>query len=366
MKDWSWLQRLCIIFTGIGIGTAWGMYAEKQKVFPAELVRSAYFLIAKRNVPPPAKPLGPELITLADPEDVGERRAQIIRILWGSGSLPRAQPLIEHDIRDDRWTDRSIARIDRLTVAMDFGLESRAYHFVPASPNGRLIVFHQGHDGHFELSREIILRFLKRGFSVAAFSMPLLGPNNTPQIFVRGIGNITLTAHPQLAFLTPNQGHPVRYFLEPVIVSLNKLAPAYSDVSMVGISGGGWTTTLVAALDPRIRHSFPVAGSYPLALLPPGHWGDYEQTRPAIYKMAGYLDLYVMGAFGEGRQQVQILNMYDPCCFNGRLSDSYKHIVSDRVSSLGSGSYTALIDETHQEHKISGWAVKQILERLGA
>lgn len=32
----------------------------------------------------------------------------------------------------------------------------------------------------------------------------------------------------------------------------------------MGKSGGGWTTTVSAALDPRIRVSFPIAGSIPL------------------------------------------------------------------------------------------------------
>ena len=30
---------------------------------------------------------------------------------------------------------------------------------------------------------------------------------------------------------------------------------------MIGLSGGGWSTTVAAALDPRIGLSLPVAGS---------------------------------------------------------------------------------------------------------
>ena len=32
---------------------------------------------------------------------------------------------------------------------------------------------------------------------------------------------------------------------------------------MVGLSGGGWTTNLIAALDDRIKYSFNVAGPFP-------------------------------------------------------------------------------------------------------
>eukprot|EP01043_Picozoa_sp_COSAG02_P103688 COSAG02_NODE_39697_length_414_cov_0.596825_2_plen_47_part_01 len=35
----------------------------------------------------------------------------------------------------------------------------------------------------------------------------------------------------------------------------------YKHIVMVGISGGGWTTTVSAAIDPRIELSMPIAGS---------------------------------------------------------------------------------------------------------
>ena len=83
---------------------------------------------------------------------------------------------------------------------------------------------------------------------------------------------------------------------------------AYQDVIMIGHSGGGWTTTLAAAIDPRIRLSFPVAGSLPLYLQegPCGITADYEQVVPSLYRdRASYLDLYVLGSVGAGRRQVQ-------------------------------------------------------------
>ena len=44
---------------------------------------------------------------------------------------------------------------------------------------------------------------------------------------------------------------------------------------MMGLSGGGWTTTLAAALDPRIDLSIPIAGSIPCNF---GHTSiDFEQ-----------------------------------------------------------------------------------------
>jgi hypothetical protein len=49
----------------------------------------------------------------------------------------------------------------------------------------------------------------------------------------------------------------------------------YKRIVMMGLSGGGWTTTLAAALDPRIDLSIPIAGSIPCNF---GHTSiDFEQ-----------------------------------------------------------------------------------------
>src|SRR5436189_4849979 len=90
---------------------------------------------------------------------------------------------------------------------------------------------------------------------------------------------------------------------------------------MVGLSGGGWTTTICAAIDPRIRFSFPVAGTIPLALRTGGSVGDREQYEPSFYRIAGYPDLYILGSQGHGRKQVQILVRRDDCCFGQAQHD---------------------------------------------
>lgn len=123
--------------------------------------------------------------------------------------------------------------------------------------------------------------------------------------------------------------YPVRYFLEPVIMVVNyahKLG--YKRVVMTGLSGGGWTTTLAAALEPRIALSMPVAGSIPqtpsliwnrsIPDLPENHRGsgDYEQnqSRP-LYQACGWACLYVLAALEPGRHSLQMLHEHDSCCF---------------------------------------------------
>jgi hypothetical protein len=137
---------------------------------------------------------------------------------------------------------------------------------------------------------------------------------------------------------------------------------------MAGLSGGGWTTTLYAAIDPTITMSFPVAGTIPLHLRSSGSVGDTEQFLPAFYKIAGYPDLYVLGSYGAGRKQVQILNRRDDCCFGerqhqGKMSydtamRGYERQVRGTLHELGDkGSFRLEIDEAAPGHTISWNAI---------
>src|SRR5438132_249422 len=131
-------------------------------------------------------------------------------------------------------------------------------------------------------------------------------------------------------FKTNIVGSAIKYFLEPTAISLNYLKtgsradhfPTYETFHMICLSGGGWTTTVYAAIDPTITCSFPVAGSIPLYLRTGGSVGDREQFEPAFYNIAGYPDLYILGSEGRGRKQVQILVRLDDCCFGQAQHDA--------------------------------------------
>src|SRR5262249_31490905 len=154
--------------------------------------------------------------------------------------------------------------------------------------------------------------------------MPLFGPNSGP--FGHGILH-----DPMFTLETPALS-PFKYFLEPVVrgVNYSRQVLRYRRVHMIGISGGGWTTTLSAALDPRIRVTFPVAGTLPGYLrrqdapCSQPDRGDLEQYHPALYAIADYLDLYILGSYGPGRGQLQVLNQYDSCCFAGVRFRTYE------------------------------------------
>jgi hypothetical protein len=144
---------------------------------------------------------------------------------------------------------------------------------------------------------------------------------------------------------------------------------------MAGLSGGGWTTTLYAAVDPGIRYSFPVAGTIPLYLRTGGSVGDKEQFLEEFYGLAGYPDLYLLGASGAGRKQIQILNRRDDCCF-GEAQHKIAHagleyepamrVYEKKVQQAAgtAGQFRLIIDDSAPRHMISAEAVQIMLREL--
>lgn len=311
------------------------------------------------------------IISIHNQTDVQNKRQQLIELIFGKQEVPQRLPdKIEKSVPDSDFVDlENLERIDKLTIEMEWGLKSIAYHFIPRKGNGELVIYHQGHRGHFVHGKEVINAFLKKGYAVIALAMPLKGLNSKPVVSHPHYGKLKISKHAHLSLLYPRSGHPVRYFLEPVIVVVNYGEQLkYRRISMIGISGGGWTTTLCAAIDTRIKNSYPVAGSLPfyLRLQDPkdSSWGDYEQWVAEVYQIANYPELYVLGGTGKSRRQLQVLNQYDSCCFSGTGYRTYEESVKERVQSLGEGHFSVWLDTTHHEHKISQSALEVIFHDL--
>ena len=309
------------------------------------------------------------LIGIESAGDIAAKRKELVGFIWGGSGFPseKLPGKVEKNISDDRYAELfkgSLGQIDKITVDMDYGLKSVIYHFHPKKSNNKLVVYHQGHRGDFILGINTIKAFLEKGYAVIGVSMPLLGMNNQPVVHLERFGRFHVTKHEHLKLLE----NPISFFVEPIAVALNYAKSyKYDQTHMTGISGGGWTTTLYAAIDPRIQHSYPVAGSLPIYLRSDSgrDWGDYEQTLPDIYKIANYPELYIMGSFGEGRGQLQILNKYDSCCFAGIKYRTYENAVRQAVKRLGRGKFEIYLDDTHKEHKISEEVLKIVFKHEG-
>jgi hypothetical protein len=319
-------------------------------------------------------------ITIHSAADVAEKRRALIEFIWGGQGFPSArQPDAVTKIESPVKQLDALERVEDLRIDMAPGLQGQTFYFIPRKPNGELVVVHHGHDCTFDDDpspndagyglQRTINALLHDGYGVLGVFMPHKRPGDC-------------TGNHDAMFQLKTIGNPMKYFLESTAISLNYAkslrgadqSPVYHAFHMVGLSGGGWTTTVYAAIDPTIRCSFPVAGTIPLYLRARGSIGDREQYDADFYRLAGYPDLYLLGSQGKGRQQVQILNRKDDCCFgqaehdpktSGMTYDAamreYETRVQAALREIGDASFRLEIDETAPSHMISHHAIEDLI-----
>jgi hypothetical protein len=313
-------------------------------------------------------------ISINTEPDLSQLRQRLIQFLWGQDRLPERMPDSVSPAESPMANVENLDKVKAISIGMEAGQQTIAYLYLPRNRNSRLVLVHQGHvcDMGAAGVGNVIRDLVRSGCSVLAMNMP--------RCRVGDCSTDCTGAHNEMfASMHLSQGSPLKFFLEPCAISLNYLQKhggdglRYTDFNMVGLSGGGWTTTVYAAIDPRITLSFPVAGTLPLYLRSDGSIGDAEQTLPDFYRIAGYLDLYILGAAGTGRKQVQILNERDDCCFGVAQHKTpatykedvrdYERLVQQRLEILGAGTFKVEIDSTAPNHMISGYASTNLILR---
>jgi hypothetical protein len=349
---------------------------------PARLLLLAMFVISLwANQVQAAELLDDRAITIHTAQDIADQRHALIQYLWGDEGFPakRIPDAMLANIPSPVKQLTNLERVDEFHIDMAPGLQGLAYHFIPQHPNRELVVVHHGHgctldddpgsaDAGYGLQRTIN-GLLREGYGVLGVFMPHLRPGDC-------------TGNHEAIFQLKTTGNPMKFFLEPTAISLNCLKtrsetdhfPSYRAFHMVGLSGGGWTTTVYAAIDPTIRCSFPIAGTIPLYLRTGGSVGDREQFDPPFYILAGYPDLYILGSHGIGRKQVQILNVQDDCCFGTAQHDAklsglsyedamraYEKSVTAALEPLAPSSFRLEFDRTAPAHMISHHAIEDII-----
>lgn len=300
------------------------------------------------------------LIGLYSAGDVAARRraaaAYIFRGDPPSGGLARRPDVVEPDVLFLPLADLSnLAGIDRLTVTMPYGVNSVIFHLKPKRDNNCLMVYQEGHRVSFLARKPFLKRLLGEGCHVVALSLPLTGGlNNRPEIDHPRFGHFLLNDPDDLEFLDNDASSSLQYFMTPLVAALNHALDgrSFGRVGATGFSGGGWAVEILAALDPRITASYAVAGSAPTAILAAmPQWGSPEQRQTRFYETVSYTELYVMGAAGVGRRQLQFFNDTDPCCFAGETWRAYRDAVAERARALG-GSFR-ILTYVSQDHRLT-------------
>lgn len=304
------------------------------------------------------------LIQIKNDEDLKNKRRDLVRFIWGEGASINFHPSkVEQTSPLAPFQKlKNLKSMEILTIDMKEGLQSIVYLFEPIQSTNRLLIYHEGRKENQGMTQKNIQFFLDRGYSLALLAPPLLGRNNQPLVSINGLEKFKMEKLEHLKFLD----HPLQFFVEPVAAALNYAVKKqnYSSIAMTGLDTGGWVTTLFSALDDRITRSYPVGGFTPLFLRSkaPWDWGEFPETLPELYKITTSLELFIMASRGNGRKQLQIINLYDDCCYSGPKYQMYVKPVQETLALLGGGEFDLFLDESHMDHILSDSALQKIAE----
>jgi pimeloyl-ACP methyl ester carboxylesterase len=324
-----------------------------------------------------------ESVNINSASDIDSVRNQINQYIFGSDTIP-------HFIKDSsvpkylevfssRYSKKNVGGFETGTVMLKHGFISKISLFHPVKSNGLNlpVIYHSGHGFgvlqedlyvNYAVADEVHIKvidfFLSKGFDVIGIDMPFYGANRHPDIVEERGQTLPMYGHDALF----NLENPFYYFMAPIksVVNYLEQEKGYRDFIMLGLSGGGWSSQLYSAIDPRIKLSFPVAGSIPIPLrIEARDQGDLEQTWPDFYDRFNYSTLYYLGASGAGRRQYQVLNKFDNCCFAFNGNDYWVDTIRNKLSEFNDrGTFGFLFDTVTTTHRISSLAVDSIQKNI--
>ena len=371
-------KKIIIIFILISLASfSYGISAGHYQIFPfsilSEIKNSNYDSSSNIDTESYKHILSiNDQISFQNDSDIENTRQSLIQYIWNDVELPTTLPSkFELNINDNKFSElNNLERIDSFITEMEYGITSKAYLFLAEDTNEKLILYHQGHNAKtFEEDIPIIQNFLNENYSVLIFSMPGIGINEKPIINHEKFGTLKLNSHHFYRYLDTENFNSFSLFVEPVILTLNQIENDYSfeKFSMIGLSGGGWTTLIVSSIDERISQSYSVAGSFPIWLrVEPQNYGDFEQSIPEFYNIANFEELYFLSTYGDQRSLLLFYNEFDPCCFSGEIYEKFPFgdVIKTKLSKFTNNEFDVIIDYGQTEHKLSDYTLEIISEHI--
>ncbi|MBT05470.1 MAG: hypothetical protein CMM32_00915 [Rhodospirillaceae bacterium] len=295
-------------------------------------------------------------------------RQSLITALWGNEGFPAEllpQKFVSSTDAEMLGITASLDTVHQLTLQMELGFHSNPVYLSRSPEANRLIIYHHGFGEAAHKMRALFLELMNEGFDLIVL-YPLghghiLNPAyGFPTKDSKALANIF---HQMSSF-----DRPYRYHLNPIFASMNHALKQkdYKSIDIIGFSMGAYLAVVVAALDPRIERSYPIAGAYPAYIRVRNEvMPDGPPSYKPMLSIASSLDLFVLGAIGKNRKQVQIYNRYDRCCFNGLRGTLYEPDVQDMVrQTRQGGSFSVMLDESHADHKISNAVIEFLISDL--
>jgi hypothetical protein len=314
-------------------------------------------------------------MTARNPDDAIAKRAELIQAIWGQATpqLPPVANTFPGNGNGGELAPKYFGRTPASSVWLVFAMENNVWartYYATFPGSTCLMIVNGGHgEGFFNTQNlpnfsipgvDALVRSLAgKPCDIILSSMPLQGENRFAAAYVN-INPDGPNTHNQLALLKPATGSPLKYFLGPALASLNYALSqrSYDKIGAVGISGGGWTTSMLTAIEPRIQRAYAVAGSVPLAYRAADPEGDWEQYNVPF----SYLDIYAMSVAEPGRSFL-FYNGKDPCCFQAAAVTPWAPHLSQALAGFP-GEFSAFILNSASTHDIHPPVAEFILNDL--
>lgn len=211
-------------------------------------------------------------------------------------------------------------RIRKLRYEIVPGFMSTALLYEPERIQGRIpailnLIGHEGAGTAVEYEQKRCINFAKRGIVALNLGWMEFGELAQPE-----------NAHDYAADLDLVGSNALGFFYLAMRRGLDYLASLpevdSSRIGATGLSGGGWQTVVLSALDPRVAVSVEVAGigSRESNLTNPKDTYEVEEDAPDLMKAFDYPEFIAMRA---PRPTMLIHNAVDSCCFRAPLVKPY-------------------------------------------
>lgn len=309
-----------------------------------------------------------QFLSITTADQVAEKRRALSALVYGTDGTrqPVAAQRIDGDslLRDQAAQFAHSRGVARYYLTPKTGVLSFFYVLLPEQDNPtKAVIYHHGFAGSFVQRQDFIEDLLAQGYVVVAIDQLCYGENARE-------APCEISDDPDcranLQFHMDKLIAPLAMHVEPVRAAIDLLQDqGVEDFAAVGFSAGAGTVILSAALDTRITRSVGIAGVLPYYLREgqdaPIGIAQYQPLR----QRASMMDLFLMGAVGEGRAQKHIFNRYDRCCFRNVKGLLYQPALEGRVEAFGlGGDFSVAIDETHARHTVSPWASQVVIDFL--
>ncbi|MBT9332607.1 alpha/beta hydrolase family protein [Paracidobacterium acidisoli] len=211
-------------------------------------------------------------------------------------------------------------RIHKLRYEIVPGFTSTALLYEPLKITGKVpailnLLGHEPDAISVEYEQKRCINFAKRG--IIALDMGWVGFGELAQ---------PENAHDYASLLNLAGADAAGFFYLSMRRGLDYLAGLQNvdadRLGVTGLSGGGWQTVVLSALDPRVAVSVEVAGigSRESNMTHPSDTDEIEEDAPDLMQAADYPELIAMRA---PRPSLLIHNATDSCCFRAPMVEPY-------------------------------------------